>query len=128
MVYAFQSPVSSDLSRDITNNTLIPYFEALKAGDVTAIKNYISGEIYFRSKKLLEENDYYPEFLRNFYDGMSFEVDEIVESDGDVIAKILVEFPSGSRGIINLLLRKEPLDPYGQDATEIWKVVKEVSR
>ena len=61
---AQEVPVSDDGYEDVINETVSPFLEALKNGDVSLIKQYIAGDMYESRRILLEQNKEYPEFLR----------------------------------------------------------------
>lgn len=125
-LYAQEVLVSDTLYKEITNETFLPLFKALKDGDVSTIKQYISGDMYNKSKILLEQNKDYPQFLRDFYHGARFWVKKIVKINGDIIADVVIEFPNGDQGLVKLCLQKEMVNLQGNNRREIWRVVKEV--
>lgn len=89
---AYAQPLSQDdpaLFAEIRDTTITPFLTALKAGDVRAISRYLSEEIYEKEyKRLFESNEKYPEFLRQYYESVEFEVREISLDQANGIAEI----------------------------------------
>src|SRR4030042_176446 len=68
------------LYAELRNTTFAPLFEALRTGDVVAIKRYLSGSTYEQHRVLLEQNKEYGHFLRNHYAGTTFELGQVMPS------------------------------------------------
>ena len=100
------------------NTACIQYSTALKYGNIDEIKRHISGDIYRRSKTLLEENKQYGDFLRNFYQEAEFRTGDIETAYDDVIVSLIIRFPTGHESINKLILRK--------DRVGTWRIVKEI--
>ena len=98
--------------------TCTRYSTALKCGNIDEIKRHISGDMYRRSKTLLEENKQYGDFLRNFYQGAEFRTGDIEMADDGVIVSLIVLFPTGHESTNKLILRKDRLGT--------WRIVKEI--
>ena len=78
-------------------DTVASYTEALRAGDTAAVKSHIGGRLYETREVLLDQNEEYPDFLRNLYDGAVFHIsDELTDlgPQGQGVA-IEVSFPDG---------------------------------
>jgi len=118
LLYAQELCINEALYGDMRDETLLPFFRALRDGNVEVIKHYISGDMYRQSRVLLEKNKDYPRFLRDFYQGASFSVERAITAEGNIIADIVIEFPQGSKIFTRLRLSKAN----GQQ----WKVVDEV--
>jgi hypothetical protein len=86
--------------------TFADVFQALQAGDVAALKGHLSGAMYEQYKVLLEENSEYPAFLRNFYKGATFSVDNIAHQGDNALVDVIITFPSGSRTVTKMLLKQ----------------------
>ena len=72
---ARSTPSASEMRELRTSlNTL---FQAMKDGDVATIQQYCSGQMSSEYKKLFEENQDYPAFLRNFYKGATFSIAKV---------------------------------------------------
>ena len=80
----------------------VPFFNALKTGNIDLIKQYISGDLYERKKDLLERNSRYSVFLRDGYKDAEFRVKKVVNVDEDVIADVEISFPDGSYELIKI--------------------------
>ncbi len=117
LMYAQQIPVSDALYAEIVNGTVLPYFNALKDGNVGAIKQYISGRLYQKYKVLLEQNTEYPAYLRNYYQGAEFRIGKAVMIDNDVIVEVTSEYPNGRSNQGKLVLWKD-------NGSETWKIIK----
>jgi hypothetical protein len=100
------------------NDTVLRYFEALQKGDITTIKDSITGEMYKKRKVLLERNENYPEFLRKVYRSAEFEITETTVKDRDAQINVDVNFPDEKRSFTLFLKR----DDEGN-----WKIFKEIS-
>ena len=101
------------------SDTLIVYFKALKNGDVETIKKCIAGDYYKKYKVLLEENQSYPEFLRNFYQGAEFDIVNTTKGNNDdVIVQVQTYFADGSTAHNKLRLKN-----FNKDG---WKIVEEI--
>ncbi len=96
-------------------NTL---FQAMKDGNVAVIEQYFSGSMSAEYKKLLEQNQDYPAFLRNFYKGATFSIAGVTPtSDGDMIVGVVIQLGGGSRSVTKLNVKRFD----GSPAT--WKVI-----
>ena len=109
-LYAQEITEGDKLYQEITIETLHPYFEALKDGDVSSIKLHISEGMYERYKVLLEKNKDYPEFLRNYYNGAEFWVKKVELSGQEVSVAVSIQFPDNESLGSKLLLRMNDLN------------------
>lgn len=107
------------LYKNVKSDTFVPLFRAFKNGDVDAIKEYLSDDVYEKNKVLLEQNKEYPNFLRNFYRDAIFQVRKIVKSEEMVFVDARVRFPDGYQGVTKVQL-KEGKSKAGDT---IWKVI-----
>ena len=107
------------LYSDITN-TVLSYFTALKGGDINTIKKYISLDIYNKNKTLLEQNEKYREFLRNYYQGAEFEVEKVEKIDDNIVVTVLIKLAKSSPSFILLRLVKE--SSRGEPINQTWKI------
>src|SRR3990172_8093993 len=83
------------LYKNVKSKIFVPLFRAYKNGDVDAIKEYISDDMYEKNKVLLEQNKEYPDFLRNFYRDAIFQIKKVVKSEEIVFVDVIVSFPGG---------------------------------
>ena len=104
---AQEIPLSNSFYLEIQDSVIYPFFNALKDGDINAIKRYISSDMYSEYYRLLEQNRDYPEFLRNYYKGAKFRTKRAKRIDGYVVVDIVIEFPNGSRIQNKLRLSEE---------------------
>lgn len=98
------------------------FFDALKSGDVNALKTHIGGEVLQRRKSLIEKNKGYSKSLRNQFQAAKFQILDIEAQGKNVSSKVRVIFKSGSEQYIRFLLEKR-IDPGSQQ--ERWIVIKE---
>ena len=120
---AKEVPVSDDGYEDVINETVFPFLEALKNGDVSLIKQYIAGDMYESRRILLEQNKEYPEFLRKYYQGVEFYVDNAHGSGDYVLVHISIEYPNGDYGSGKLYLWQINDITQGMHETENWKII-----
>lgn len=118
-LHAEEMPINDPLYSDITN-TVLSYFTALKDGDINTIKVYISLDIYKKNKALLEQNEKYPEFLRNYYQGAEFEVAKVEKIDDNIIVTVVIKLAKNSLSVISLRLVKE--SSQGETTNQTWKI------
>lgn len=97
ILHAQEIPKKDSLYRNIKYKTCKRLFRALKTGDVDSIKGYISGDMYERYKVLLEQNEAYPDFLRNFYRDAEFKVSSVVRDADEIFVDIMIDFQGGDR-------------------------------
>ena len=74
----------------VAENIMQHYFTALKNGDVNTLKSLFDGEILKKRLRLLN-NPAYPEYLKNTYQGSTFDIVEtrfISQGNVTIIAKI----------------------------------------
>jgi len=126
-LYAQEIVKGEELYQEITIETITPYFEALKNGDVGAIKLHISEGMYERYKVLLEKNKDYPEFLRKYYRDVDFEIEKIEWIDNDILVSAMIKFPNNESLISKFLLRKEMDKVYPDVISGRCKIVKQLS-
>jgi hypothetical protein len=100
------------------NDTVAGYLSALQQGDVKTIKDSITGDLYKKRKVLLEQNESYPEFLKNIYQEAEFQLLETNINNDNAQINIEISFPDETRYFI-LFLKK--------DASGEWKIYKEIS-
>lgn len=118
-LHAEEMTIKDPLYSDITN-TILSYFTALKDGDINTIKVYISLDIYNKNKALLEQNEKYPEFLRNYYQGAEFEVGKVEKIDDNIIVTVVIKLAKSSLSVISLRLVKE--SSQGEATNQTWKI------
>ena len=105
----------------IQGQTLLPFFEALKNGDVSEIKKHMSLSLYKKNRVLLEENRDYPSFLKDYYSNASFRVvkAEMAITGDDIVFHVSIEFPDGRGSINELKLSRNNRDDLQRD---IWVI------
>lgn len=101
-------------------DTVTRYTEALQSGDTIAVKALIGGRLYQKKELLLDQNEEYPDFLRDFYEGAEFQVlGELIDVGprGQGVA-VEILFADGNSSEIIAIVERSP------EGT--WKVVDEV--
>jgi hypothetical protein len=86
----------------LRDTTFAPLFEAMRTGDVAAIRQYLSGSTYEKYRVLLEQNKEYGRFLRNYYAGATFELNQVLPSDNGYVADVFIYWPAGRTSLIQL--------------------------
>lgn len=98
-------------------------FQAMKDGNVAVIEKYFSGPMSSEYRTLLEKNQDYPAFLRNFYKGASFRITKVTPAvNGDVVVEVAIQLGSGSSSITRLVAKRF------HGAPTQWKVTSLVNR
>jgi len=128
LLHAGELPVSDDSYDDLISEIVLPFLGALKDGDVDSIKRYIAGDMYESKKVLLEQNKEYPEFLRNYYQGVEFFVEKASESGDYIIVDIEIEYPNGDYSSARLYLQQNNDITQNTSETEVWKIVDFINR
>jgi hypothetical protein len=113
---AHEGPLTGEKFAEIKNQVVLPFLEALKNGDTKLLKQLMSKDMYRAKRVLLEQNDAYPEFLKNLYTDATFQVGEVKEQDGDIIVHVRINFPDGRQRNIKLHLQ----------LVESWKVTDNI--
>ena len=126
--HAQEVPLNDTLMMEIKHTALLPYFNALKEGDVTAIKRYLGPDLYQKNRVLLEQNKEYPEFLRTFYQGVTITIEKAAKANGNIIVDVVLEFPNGDRNLTQLSLVKDGRKSDGGPARQAWKIEKFIDR
>lgn len=117
--------IASNLSHaENTSNPgdiVIQYFEAAQTGDVETMKQLIAGSFYNRRKVLLEENEGYPNFLIEHYEGTKVQLSNVVIKKDNMVAVVGVKllFADGGVDTTKLLLKR--------DTGGTWKIVEEMN-
>ena len=118
----------NDIFEGILNASVYPFFKALKDGDVGSIKQLIAGEMYERKKALLEKNKEYPKFLRNYYEGIEFYVEDTTRSGDYIVVDFLIEFADGNQNLARMYLEQSKIDANGSHGVGIWRIIDVNSR
>jgi hypothetical protein len=113
------------LYEEITTETLYPYFSALKNGDVSSIKQYLSAKMYQRYQVLLEKNKDYPNFLRNYYQNANFYIIKAEQINQDISVSVMIDFSNSQPLNSELILRKEVDDLQPNLINDRWKIIKQ---
>jgi hypothetical protein len=126
--FSTQQVESSDLSyAGIAEETLRPYFAALKNGDVASIKQRIAGKMIKRYRVLLDQNKSYPDFLRKYYHNVEFKIEAAQLAGDDILASTVIVFPGNDSVRSGYLLRKYQIIDKGTGLeNETWKIIKQI--
>jgi len=121
-----QEPSPETFDHDhILNQVIQPYLESLKRGNITVIRQLISGNIYKRYRVLLEENRSYSNFLKKYYRHADFSVRSIQEENGWVSVEVDIRLPN--REPYTIGLRIENLCEDALRCAPRWKIVDEMT-
>jgi hypothetical protein len=113
LVHAQGGEADTGKAASIAMPILTSFFEALRNGDVNSLKNCMGGELYENRKVLIEQNKGYPDFLRQLYQGVNFNIDTIYqENNGDIQVNVSVDFDDGRTSVSKLLLSKNNVGRY----------------
>lgn len=102
-------------SGDPINGTVLPFFDALGAGDVQRIETYLTGDFAKAMSPILRDNQAYPDTLRDQYEGSRVQIGDITGSEFRLFVEVLVSFNDGKSSTVLLTLIKQ------EDDT--WKIV-----
>jgi hypothetical protein len=116
-VLAEESEMSQESSHAVSA-VVLQFFEALKTGNVRALDSLLGGDFSIQMKPLLQDNQDYPEYLRQHYSQTTFSIDHLSEKMGVVVARVTVNFPGGTPQTWALTLKKG-------NAGE-WKIMKQM--
>jgi hypothetical protein len=106
----------------IQEQVLLPFFQALKTGDVAVIKKHMSRDLYARNRVLLDENLEYPVFLRNYYKDITFRIVKAEEvPDEGILFYVSFDYEDGNSSIQELMLSRDKRDNLPNDAWVIEK-------
>lgn len=122
--YANNLPLSDERYEVVVTNIVLPFLDALKKGDVDLIKHIIAGEIYEKKRVLLEENEEYPEFLRNYYHDVEFYIEKTAESGDYIVVHVLIEFSNGEEGNVKIFVGKDINKGQGALGEATWKIIE----
>lgn len=100
----------------LRGNLLTPFLHVLQAGNIVAIEALLGGDLLKETQVLLRQNKTYPQFLRHYYQGATFEVGQVSAEAGEGFAEVTIVFPDGQRQ--PMLLRLAQKHPNGP-----WKIV-----
>ena len=115
-------PLNGALFMEIKKTVLLPYFNALKDGDVIAIKHFLGPDLYQKNRVLLEQNKEYPKFLRAFYQGVIITIEKAARANGTILVDVVLEFPNGDQSFTQLSLLKYGGKSAGDPARQVWKI------
>lgn len=96
---------------------VLQFFDALKTGNVSMLGSLIGGDLSIQLKPLLQDNQDYPEYLRQHYAQTTFSLNHISEKMGVVVARVTVDFPGGPTQTWTLNLTK--------DNAGVWHIIKQ---
>lgn len=102
--------LSPEVLDNVENNTLRPFFNALKNGNVRQIERYISGQKSQEAQLPQHEDREYQEFLREYYQDAVFFVERAVSSGDQIIVDVKIEFPGRGRKLTQFYLQQQDLD------------------
>lgn len=100
---------------DLQINAFRPLLEALQAGDLDRIRRFLPRDVYSQYKRLFEQNTEYAQFLRDYYDGASFQLVRVHEVGTGYLGEVLVHWPDGT----SMTLHVEASDSNGDGTLKL---------
>ena len=88
--------------------TLLPYFQAMRRGDLARMQPYLSEELYKNYATLFEQNQEYSRFLRHFYRGGGLAIESVSAQGDEATAHVSVRLADGAPATIVLNLTRSP--------------------
>ena len=110
---------------DNAKNQVMLFYNALRNGDINGIKQRISEEFYQSKKTLLDHNEEYPNFLREYYNGVEIYIANATMLDDAIIMEVEIRFPNGTKNLSKIHLRRQDnvaMAGSQMKDSEIWKV------
>ena len=118
LIISLCATISYSAENTIVETTIMPFYDALKNGDVVAVEAYIGDPLYSQVKVLLQDNQEYPDYLRQYYSNSYIEVTNVSDQSADYKNVYLDLYLSSSeKQSIELQLHKT--------TTGDWKVTKQ---
>ena len=114
----FMAATFSLAQESVVDGTVLPFFEALKAGDVKSIEGYLGEPLAVEVNTLLRDNQDYPSLLRQRYEGAYSGVTSVRElPGGEVIVDLEINYPARQAEYLRLRVV--------EGASGIWKIVEQ---
>ena len=103
--------------------TVNQYTQALSSGDVATLRSVLGGRLYAKRRLLLEENDEYPDWLRQYYYGARFSA-SLSDAGSDrypsaMLVDVITTLASGEVASSRLVLQQNSADTN-------WKIVDQL--
>lgn len=89
---------------DLQDTMFLPLFAALQSGDLLAIKTYMHDSMYQRYRVLIEQNSEYGQYLRDYYEGATFELLEVSGASGAYVGTVSISWPDGNKAVFDLIV------------------------
>ena len=86
----------------LREETLVPLFEALRAGDLSEIQRHMSPNRAAEYAVLFEQNAGYGQFLRDYYADSSFEIIDVQGKGRDFTALVMIYWSDGRTAEVEL--------------------------
>ncbi len=120
IILACIAPFNQSYAEDgVLDITVGPFFAALQAGDIAAVKSYTSGILYEEITEASRQNKDYGAFLRERYAGAIFYPTVLQEDEDKMVFSVNVEFEGKGASVFELLVEK--------DSTGSWRIVDQYS-
>jgi hypothetical protein len=88
--------------------TLLPYFQAMRRGDLARMRPYVSDELYKNYATLFEQNQEYSRFLRHSYRRRGLAIESVSAQGDEATAHVSVKMADGSTATVVLSLTRSP--------------------
>lgn len=103
---AVEVATSDPVRETEVRGTLLPYFQAMRRGDLDRMRPHLADELYQSYATLFEQNTEYARFLRHFYRGGRLDLDEVVAQGDEATAHVRVTLADGTTQTIVLTLAR----------------------
>ncbi len=117
--------VGPALLEEIDSQTFRPFLNALKSGNIEAIKRYLTEKKSEETGLLDLEGDEYREYsdmLKNYYKGVVFSIEQGVVSEGQIIVDVAIEFPGGGQSITQYYLQEQSGNASQSSEGRRWRI------
>lgn len=117
--------IDPELLGEIDSKTFRPFLNALKSGNIEAIKRYLTENKSEETGLLdLEGEEYreYSDMLKNHYRGVVFSIEQGVVSEGQMIVDVEIEFPGGGRSITQYYLQEQSGNASQSSEGRRWRI------
>ncbi len=114
--------MSVDDSRysEIRDITVLPYYEAMKKGDVGSLRDYLSTRRYAVNSTLIEQNTAYPDHLRSRFRDAEFHLLKITKDGDQLTALVKIYWSDGRESQTTLDLIEDVSRPTSDNVR--WKI------
>ncbi|MFZ7127499.1 MAG: hypothetical protein ACOWWM_15185 [Desulfobacterales bacterium] len=103
----------------LETSTIIPFYNALKAGDLNKARSFVGGSVLARLDRNMKSNGNYPTFIKSHYQNRALSSVELdLATHRKAVATIALEGPQNTNETIRWILEKQ--------ANGKWLIVDEM--